>query len=426
MEFYQASVLAGTVVLVAALASRAQLPAFLALLVGTLAFALFSRMTFPSIGDTFSLGFAQTLDSFGLFIVAGCIVTTLLARTGVAVRPHSMAAGAAAAIGLAASIGPSAPAAMALLRPFCATGADARTRATVTVTIALALGAGQSFIFPSIFAVATRDILAVDLKLLLAVGIPLALVTAAVGALFVAWMTPRLVANTLAPVAATAMPAGEWRFVHTLPVLVALILMTLATFAQIPSEPLGRGFKEFIVFASRPTVILLLVIGLTLMVIRRFDKDVMSDNGWIGEALTASVRPLLAVAAAGGFIATIQATGMAELIAERISYLHIGILVPFLVALSLKLLQGSTLTATLTACTLIEPLLPALGLDSAWHRALAASAIGAGTLAAHINDPHFWLTADIAGLKATRALALHSLGGLVQALAAIVILLAIA
>lgn len=425
MEFYQASVLAGTVVLVAALASRAQLPAFLALLVGTLAFALFSRMTFPSIGDTFSLGFAQTLDSFGLFIVAGSIGTTLLTRAGIAGWPRHPGAGAAAAIGLVASLGPSAPAAMALLRPFCATGADARTRATVTVTIALALGAGQSFIFPSIFAVATRDILAVDLKLLLAVGIPLALVTAAVGALFVAWMTPRLVANSSEPMDVAATPR-EWRFVHALPVLVALILMTLATFAQIPSEPLGRGFKEFIVFASRPTVILLLVIGLTVMVIRRFDKDVMSDNGWIGDALTAAVRPLLAVAAAGGFIATIQATGMAELIAERISYLHIGILAPFLVALSLKLLQGSTLTATLTACTLIEPLLPALGLDSAWHRALAASAIGTGTLVAHINDPHFWLTADIADLKAARALALHSLGGLVQALLAAAILLAIA
>jgi gluconate:H+ symporter, GntP family len=431
MEFYQAAVLGAAVAMVTVLASRARLPFFLALMLGGLFFALFSHMTLPSIGSSFSLGFAQTIDSLGLIIIAGCAAATFLERSGALSRVASgggLRGGAAPVmIGLLAGLTSSAPAALALLRPWwlAASGANARTSASTVVTLALALSAGQAFIYPSIYAVATRAILKVELAPMLMIGIALAAATAVTGWLFVCWMTPYVVPQSPpvkpAKSKGTLGPADLTQLI--LPILVPLLLLIAATFAQIPSEPLGRTAKEFFVFMARPTIILTLSLGLGLLTLRRWDKKVVADSGWLGEALTASVRPLLAVGAAGGFVALLQATGMAELIAERITFLHLGIAIPFFAATALKLLQGSALVTVLTAAGLVEPLLPVLGLGDPYGHALAAAAIGAGTLIVHVNDPLFWLVADGAGLTPLRTLALHTLATVVQALTSLVLLM---
>ncbi len=429
MEFYQAAVLFGAVVIVAVLASRANLPFFLAVLLGALFFALFANMTLPSIGDTFSLGFAQTIDSLGLVIIAGCAASTFLERSGVTARvpPDGRSSGAAIGFGLLFSLTPSAPVALALMRPWClaAAGTNARSRAATVVTLALALTAGQAFIYPSTYAVATRALLKVELMKMLTVGIALAVATAVAGWLFVRWMLPRVIPDAPRRTAAKAKRkfiAADLRHI-IVPTVVPLLFLIAASFAQIPSEPLGRGLKEFLVFMARPAVVLTLSLGLSLLMLRRWDKTVVAQSGWLGEALAASVRPLLAVGAAGGFISLLQATGMAELIAERITFLHLGIAIPFLAATALKTLQGSPLVATLTAAGLIEPLLNSLGLGDPFGHALAAAAIGAGILIVHVNDPLFWLVADMAELSPLRGLALYTLATLVQALTAVVLLL---
>ncbi|HLN07697.1 MAG TPA: hypothetical protein VK281_01835, partial [Xanthobacteraceae bacterium] len=432
-EFYQAAALLGAVLLVKSLTSR-NLPVFLSLLLGALFFAILARMTFVSIGDAFSLGFAQTVDSIGFVIIAGSMAAVCVERSGAAgrfvsasPRPLRYRGIAAIAVGLAAGLAPSPTVALALLRPWCrvAAGPCAQTPAATTTTLALALSAGQAFIYPSTVAVATAAILKVDLLAMLGVGVPLAVVAAVSGRLFVSYMATHVVGDS-APASA---PGGEHGLTPAdkrsivVPTLVPLMLLIVVAFAQIPSEPLGRNFKELFVFMTRPTILLMLSLSLTLLMLRRWDEPVVSETGWLGEALIASARPLLITGTAGGFAALLQATGMAELIAERISELSLGLAVPFLAAAALKLLQGSPLVATLTAAGMTEPLLPALGLDDAAGRAFAAAAIGAGTLIAHINDPYFWLVADIAELTPVQALALHTLGTFVQAGVVILLLM---
>jgi GntP family gluconate:H+ symporter len=427
MEFYQAAVLCGTVALIALLSSRAHLPFFISLLLGTLFFALLSRMTLPSIGDTFSLGFAQTIDSFGLFIIAGCATATFIERSGarlpagVGVRHRD---GMVIAVGLVASLA-SATVALALLRPWaCLAGASGtRSRAHTVTTLALALSAGQAFIYPSIYMVATRAILKVELVPMLAMGVGFAAATAVAGWLFVRWVTPRVVPDVPRAAASEDAPASRGLATIIVPTLVPLLLLIAATFAQIPSEPFGRGFKEFFVFTGRPIIVLTLSLGLALLMLKRWDRAVIADSGWLGDALTRSVRPLLAVGAAGGLMSAIQATGMAELVAEHVTFLHLGIVVPFAAAAILKFLQGSPLVATLTTAGMMEPLLASLGLGGGWGHVLAAGAIGTGTLIVHVNDPYFWLVADSAELDPARTLALYTLATLVQAACAVVLLL---
>jgi GntP family gluconate:H+ symporter len=75
---------------------------------------------------------------------------------------------------------------------------------------------------------------------------------------------------------------------------------------------------------------------------------------------------------------------------------------------------------------MVEPMLPALGLDSATGRALAAAAVGAGSMAVvHLNDPVFWIAADMAKLSPGRGLWLITVGSAATSLALLVGLLAL-
>jgi GntP family gluconate:H+ symporter len=108
---------------------------------------------------------------------------------------------------------------------------------------------------------------------------------------------------------------------------------------------------------------------------------------------------------------------MAELLAEQALDPRLGLLAPFLAAAIVKTMQGNSLSAVLTASGMIEPMLPALGLDSATGRALAAAAVGAGSIAVvHMNDPLFWIAADMGKLSPTRALGLITVGSAILSL----------
>jgi len=183
-----------------------------------------------------------------------------------------------------------------------------------------------------------------------------------------------------------------------------------------PSEPLGKGgAREFYTGISKPLVLAVLAIALALLLSRRWQPAVLADTSW--------APLLLTVGAAGGFARVLDETGMAELLAEYALDPRLGLLVPFLAAATVKTMQGNSLSAILTASGMIEPMLPALGLDSPTGRALAAAAAGAGSIAiCHVNDPFFWIATHMAGVTPARGLRLIGLGSAVVALVALVLL----
>jgi GntP family gluconate:H+ symporter len=92
-----------------------------------------------------------------------------------------------------------------------------------------------------------------------------------------------------------------------------------------------------------------------------------------------------------------------------------------------KLLQGSSLTAAIAAAGILQPMLDPLGLATPWGRALAALAVGAGSMAgANITDGFFWLAAKLGGLRADQAMVRVTLPTFLQGLLALSILLFLA
>jgi GntP family gluconate:H+ symporter len=293
-------------------------------------------------------------------------------------------------MGALGGLGGSAAGALALLQP-----------AGRAVALALAILTVHALVVPSPLAVAAMSVLKADFRTMLSIGGPLAVIV-----LVTLWQRSRRDDPSTT--------AAAWRW---LAILVPLALLIAQSVAQMPTEPLGKGgAREFYTGISKPLILTVLAIVLAMLLSRRRQPEALADTRW------ASL--LLAVGAAGGFARVLDETGMAELWAEQALDPRLGLLAPFLAAAIVKTLQGNSLSAVLTAAGMVEPMLPALGLDSATGRALAAAAVGAGSIAVvHLNDPLFWIAADMAKLSPTRALGLITVGSAVISMAVMIALL---
>jgi GntP family gluconate:H+ symporter len=372
------------------LVQRLRLPAFLAIMATVVVYGIAADMTFQSVGKAFGLGFTAALEQVGLLVVAGALAQSVALRGPLGTATSAVA-------GALAGLSQSAAGSLALLQ---AAGQDAPRRA---LWLALTLLIFSGLVAPSPLAVAAASVMKADIRTMAMLAVPVALAAAIVGWLYVA-----------REVQATAKPGRltlAW-----LAVAIPVALLIVQAVAQMPSEPLGKGgSREFYIGISKPLMLAALAITLAVLFAGRWQPSALVSRAW--------APLLLAVGAAGGLSRVFDETGMAELLAEKVLDPRYGLLVPFLAAAIVKTMQGNSLSAVLTASGMAEPLLPALGLDSATGRAIAAAAAGAGSIAiCHVNDPFFWIAAHIAGLTPGKALRTISLGSLIVALAALAVL----
>jgi GntP family gluconate:H+ symporter len=279
-------------------------------------------------------------------------------------------------------------------------GQDAPRRA---LGLALTLLATAALLAPSPLAVAAGSVMKASLRLEFMIALPVAAAAIVLGW----WHVARQIPSTNEP--------GQlgWAW---LCVAIPLVLLVVQSIAQMPSEPLGKGgAREFYIGISKPLMLAAIAITLAIVLARRWEPSALAGRSW--------APLLLAVGASGGLARVFDETGMAELLAEYALHPRYGVMTPFLVAAIVKTLQGNSLTAVLTASGMVEPMLPALGLDSASGRALAAAAVGAGSMAiCHVNDPFFWIAAHMGRLSPGRALYVISLGSVVMAAGALVVI----
>lgn len=375
------------------LVQKVRLPVFLAVMATVVVYGIAADMTFQSVGKAFGLGFATAMEQTGLLVVAGALVGAVVLRA-------PLGTGTSAAAGVLAGLGASASGSLALLQP---AGQDAPRRA---LGLALTLLAVAALLAPSPLAVAAASVMKASLGTALMIAVPVTAVAIVLGW----WHVARQIPSTDEP--------GQLNWAW-LCVAIPLVLLVVQSVAQMPSEPLGKGgSREFYIGISRPLMLAAIAITLAIVLARRWEPSALAGRAW--------APLLLAVGASGGLARVFDETGMAELLAEYALHPRYGVLTPFLAAAIVKTMQGNSLTAVLTASGMVEPMLPALGLDSASGRAIAAAAVGAGSMAVcHVNDPFFWIAAHMGRLSPGRALYVISLGSAVMAIGALIVIAAI-
>jgi gluconate:H+ symporter, GntP family len=438
MPLFDAVLLLISVVVLVATPWR-RLHPFLAIVAVATAFGLTAGFTVAFIGKAFGAGFASAVTSPGLVIVAAGFVSGLAEATGAAGWLAAQAARRrflgstwpAALAGLIAGLAATPSTAFALLTPLLrATGdtAPAKRPDARPVTLALAISASHGLLLVSPVPIAAASILDAAWSRIVLFGLPLAVLSVVVGALWARWLSATETAPNSAtpvPVSATEKRSAWSATVLLVATLVPLALLIVQSLGDIPSEPLGGGMaREAVIGVGRPLVLFVAGIGIVVIGNLRLGERLLTDAAWTTRILGIVAGPLLTVGAAGGLQRFCQETGMAELLGERLTSWHVagfaGLLMAFLIAATIKTLQGSSLVAAITAAGIVQPLLIPLGLGGDNAKALAALAVGAGAMTvSHINDEFFWLVSVSTGLRPARTIGALAAGTLVQGIVAV-------
>ncbi len=415
---------------------KLKLHPFLALLLAAFGFGIAAGMPLKDVVKSVNSGFGDTIGNIGIVILAGCIIGAFLEKSGGAYR---LAGGALRVTGRR-----NVPLAMTIvgyvvsIPVFCDSGfvllaplnrALARKAGTPLAAGAAALSLGlyvtHTMVPPTPGPVGAAGVLGADLGLVILLGMVTSIVAALAGWLFAVKIAGRirLAPETDAPadaepVADRDAPSAPKALV---PILLPILLIVFRSVAELPSQPFGAGQAVALLgFLGQPVVALLLGMFAAFLLPKRFDREMLSTTGWVGQAMTGAAIIIIITGAGGAFGRVLQTSGIADVIGAGLKGREgIGILLPILIAAGIKTAQGSSTVSLLTTAGLVLPLLPSLGLDGEAAKALVVVAIGAGSMVvSHANDSYFWVVTQFSGMTVNQGYRIQTLGTLVSGAAA--------
>ncbi|XKK40787.1 GntP family permease [Nocardiopsis sp. ARC36] len=192
-----------------------------------------------------------------------------------------------------------------------------------------------------------------------------------------------------------AAPHTVGLFGSLVPILAPIVLIVFASLAG-PALPEGAWFTDTVLFVGEPTMALFLACLLALPLFRGRWRDKSTLNDLFEAGLRIAAMPL-ALTGVGGALATIiRETGVAENIATSIESTGMSpVVIPFLIAAAVCTITGSNILGVMTSAAIMQPLLPALGLEPIV--VYLACATGA-QLMKHANSSGFWVTTTLSNM----------------------------
>lgn len=417
-----------SIVAIVLLITKLKLHPFLSLLLVSIVLGLVSGMGTEGVISSVQDGFGGTLGKIGLVIILGVLIGAFLEKSGGAmVLANNMLAlvgkkrvvTAMGVIGYVISIPVFADSAFVLLS---ALNRNLTKRAGLSLAgTAVALGLGLScthaLVPPTPGPIAAAGILNADLGLVMLLGMIAATVALVAGLLFAHKMEKQVFVDPgdipEEPDTDTAYQPGL--FSASLPIVVPIVLIIGKSLSIYLTVDGWQGhLSQFLGFFGEPVIALLVGFALCLLLPEKLDKQMLSADGWVNEALTDCATIIMVTGAGGIFGAVLQQSGIAATLGDLLTSSNLGILLPFLLAAALKSAQGSSTVALITTASVTAPLMDSLGFVSELDKAMVVTAIGAGALVvSHVNDSFFWVFTQMTKMEVKVGYKLHTMGTLI-------------
>ena len=276
------------------------------------------------------------------------------------------------------------------------------------------LAVTHAFVPPHPGPVATAEIIGVDLGwvalLGIIIGIPVALVAGPVFGNFISKKIHVEVPNTFETSEESNISKNLPSFWLVLIIIAAPLVLILAnTISGVWAS--SHGMKDhniirFLAFAGHPITALLIATFLAMYFIgirRGFSKDL------ILKLSTKSLAPagliILITGAGGVFKQMLVDSGIGVELAKSLSNSALPpIALAYILALLIRISQGSATVAMITSAGIIAPLLTSFSMTDP-QKALIVIAIASGaTTASHVNDSGFWLVGKYLGMTEKQTL----------------------
>ena len=419
------------VVFIVVLTTKLKIHPFLALLIISIAYALFAGMPFNEIIVAINDGFGGTLGKIGLIIVLGVIIGAFLENTGGAYSiaekvlkligskrvPTAMGL-----IGYIVSIPVFADSGFMLLHPLNKSLSKKAKISLAGAAIALGLGlmASHTMVPPTPGPIAAAGILQANLGLVIAFGFPISLIALSIALIFASKYASRTYIDP-DPKGSESTVALEQSdkdapgfFKSSIPIIIPIILIVCKSVLITDGQENPSFIVNLIGFLGEPVIALLIGVFLCLLLPKKLHFDMLSTSGWVGKAIKDAASIIMITGAGGIFGTVLQMSGIAEVLGGTLKELNIGIFLPFLLAAALKTAQGSSTVALITTASILAPMMASLGFDSEVQKALVVVAIGTGSaMMSHANDSFFWVVTQMSGMNVKTGYRLFGVGTVV-------------
>lgn len=404
--------LAAGIGLIVLLTVRFRVHAFFALFLACFVVGLGVQLSFADVINTMKDGFGHILRNLGFIIMLGTMLGVVLEYTG---ATRVMAAAilkimgekrAAVAMGITGFI--------VGLPIFCDSGyivlsglnrsVARRSGASIlvmSVSLAAGLYAVHCLIPPHPGATAAAGIIGADIGKLILTGALVAIPAAVAGCWWAAFMGKRIpVTDTAEEHEPEELPdTPAWK--AFLPIILPIVLIAAGAFTDLKK---GGGVLHVL---GDPVIALAVGVLLAFYTGKGWKRAAVSHL--MTEAAEKAGGILVIIGAGGAFGAILATTKIGDHFSSSLQLGHIGIIFPFLLTVLLKTAQGSSTVAIITAASIIQPLLPVLGLDSDMGRLLCMLALGGGSMMiSHANDAYFWVISKFSGLEMNPMLKVYS------------------
>lgn len=205
--------------------------------------------------------------------------------------------------------------------------------------------------------------------------------------------------STIAKVEPEAPPVGLGTTLGI--ILLPILLILLDTFSSILIDGDDNVVRQVLGFIGAPMVALLIAVLVSFYVLgvrRGWSKEHLAT---VAENALKPVGMILLVVGAGGvFGSVLVASGVGDVLASSLTSTGLPLIVlAFVIALSLRIAQGSATVATVATSGIIATLVASADLSQP-DLALICIAMGAGaTATSHINDAGYWLVSRFFGIS---------------------------
>ncbi|MDF3004501.1 MAG: gluconate transporter [Oscillospiraceae bacterium] len=415
--FFLFAVIVLAVVAMVIAISKFHVHPFIVLVVIAIVVGLICGIEPVKVVDTVKSGFGSILASIGIVILCGTIIGKILEKTGAALtmansilnvvgKKHSVLT--MGAMGYITGIPVFCDSGFVVLSPISRALAAQSNISLAVMATALSGGlyATHCLVPPTPGPIAMAGTLEADLGLTIIVGLLVSIPATAVAILYAKKVSAKIniPANPEYTIEELQAKYGKLPgMLHSFsPILLPILLIGIASIASLPAKPFGEGaIAAFLNFIGNPVIALVLGVFFAMTLIPRSDRS--STLKWITEGVSDSAAILAITGAGGSFGAILKLLPIADATTGLLNT-GMGVLIPFVIAMILKLAMGASTVAMITTASMMAPLMATMGFTSPMGRVLIVLAIGAGSMvASHANDSYFWVVAQFSDMKTDEA-----------------------
>lgn len=414
--FLFALIVVSVIIMILAI-SKLKLHPFVVMIVIALLVGLVWGIDPVTVVNTVKSGFGNIMTSIGIVILCGTIIGTILEKTGAALtmanfilrivgRKRSVLA--VGCMGYITGIPVFCDSGFVILSPI--NRALAEQSGTSLAVMATALSGGlyatHCLVPPTPGPIAMAGTLGADLGLTIIVGLLLSIPALIVVLIYASRISSKIDIPANSEYTFEELQKKYGQLPGALrsfaPLLLPIVLIAIASIADFPVKPLGEGLiYKAIMFLGNPVVALVIGVFLAMSLIPKTERK--NTLEWVSKGVTDSAG-ILAITGAGGSFAAILALLPIADATQGLLQSGLGVIIPFVIAMILKLAMGASTVAMITTSGMMAPLMETMGFTSPLARVLVVMAIGAGSMvASHANDSYFWVVSQFSDMKTEQA-----------------------